>query len=966
MRTTRSSSRAANAAEVPTPASTLAAGTGAKRKPESQADAAKPKLKRARVAKAPSTPQAQASPQEATSSSSDNKETLTAASQEALVPAVLTFSFEDAKRHLISVDHRFEDLFSKMPCKPYEHLERVHPFRALVTSIVGQQISWLAARSVNHKFIRLYDASLPEKPDDYEAHRTPTSFFPTPEQVAKTDIPTLRSAGLSQRKAEYVLDLASRFADGRLSTEKLFNADDEELADMLIEVKGIGAWTVNMFAIFSLRRPDILPVGDLGVQRGLLIWFLSLHSTKHKWGFTPQKVAGASSAKKKTPKSKLASATTADPDELPAFGDAQTTSSSNVLDEDAPTPDISSVPPTTVLEDADDEIPSMPPAFTPSIRKTLDKPGVDEGSSPRPLPDGLTVAVLKSRLDGKKKIKGAFLTPKEMEDITESWKPYRSIATVANMSPELMDSPLSLPPSEPGYSSPIRGHPSPAESDTLKTPFFDIYESGKDGDARISEQRFASSSLPPLPQLFPPTSSPTAKSTGEELFPPIDYGSPMDLDFDEDRDTSFSGFQGHLGNPSSPSSPYGPAPVSIVLSNPSNLNAHPLKTGRIKPSKQVPLNVDATLHSPLFPPGHRLNPHFVRHYQLEDELGSGGYGFVMTAKHRMEGYEVAVKFIVKSKVPDHAWMEDESIGRLPTEVMLLSFIEHENIVKCLDLFEDSLYFYLIQELHGSPWPKAKRAHRASLPASASSTSLAPSTPSLSPSASTSSLPSSVGSSPSFPARELQQPISTPDIHTAIPLITIKASPEIAKPVPCPTYTRRPSHDLFECIEQSEHKRLSEKQARYVFSQVVDAVHYLESQGVTHRDIKDENLVIDRDLKVKLIDFGSAAVTDPNEPPPFYTQFYGTTAYASPEILLKKEYQAPPAEIWTLGVLLSYLLTGSSPFPTAKDAINGRIVLADMASAKISRTAMSLMKRCLDPNPRTRATIEEVKAHRWLA
>ncbi|KAF8070183.1 kinase-like domain-containing protein [Lyophyllum atratum] len=430
---------------------------------------------------------------------------------------------------------------------------------------------------------------------------------------------------------------------------------------------------------------------------------------------------------------------------------------------------------------------------------------------------------------------------------------------------------------------------------------------------------------------------------------------------DIDLDTSFPESIELLGDPQ-----FNPAPISLVLSNPSNLDAHPFRTGKVEPSLHVPLNLDATLHSPLFPSGHKLNPHFVRHYELEDELGSGGYGFVMTARHRTEGYEVAVKFIVKSKVPDHAWMEDEAIGRLPTEVMLLSFIEHENIVKCLDLFEDSLYFYLIQELHGSPWPKAKRNHHASVSTSTSSTSLTPSTPALSPSVSISSLPSSTGSSPTVPHRHLEAPAHQKSQSTStFDISTTMLHPSHMISATRPEFSRRPSHDLFECIEQSDHKRLSEKQARCVFSQVVDAVSYLDSQGVTHRDIKDENLVIDRNLKVKLIDFGSAAVVDPSEPQPYYNLFYGTTAYASPEILLKKEYQAPPAEIWTLGVLLSYLLTGTSPFPTVRDAVNGRIVLADIPGARLSRTAMNLMRRCLDPNSKTRATIAEVKAHRWL-
>jgi hypothetical protein len=124
----------------------------------------------------------------------------------------------------------------------------------------------------------------------------------------------------------------------------------------------------------------------------------------------------------------------------------------------------------------------------------------------------------------------------------------------------------------------------------------------------------------------------------------------------------------------------------------------PLKSTNAEP---IPIATTAQqrdlghFYSEQFPCDHKLNNQFLTHYVLEDELGAGGYGFVMTAKNLSNGSEVAVKFIVKDRVPEHAWMEDEHIGRLPTEVMLLSFIDHENIVKCLDLFEDSVYFYLV-------------------------------------------------------------------------------------------------------------------------------------------------------------------------------------------------------------------------------------------------------------------------------
>lgn len=108
------------------------------------------------------------------------------------------------------------------------------------------------------------------------------------------------------------------------------------------------------------------------------------------------------------------------------------------------------------------------------------------------------------------------------------------------------------------------------------------------------------------------------------------------------------------------------------------------------------------------------------------------------------------------------------------------------------------------------------------------------------------------------------------------------------------------------------------------------------------------------------------VSDPSLPSPYYTLFFGTTAYAASEILLKKPYRSAPAEIWTLGVLLSYLLTGHSPFPTEQDAVDGRIVMRERSgSGKISRAALTLMGRCLEKDPDRRADIDEVRGHRWL-
>jgi DNA-3-methyladenine glycosylase II len=121
-------------------------------------------------------------------------------------------------------------------------------------------VSGAAARSIKDKFVALFnrgnDGQDPAKP----------RRFPTPEEVIQCDLATLRTAGLSQRKAEYIHGLSQKFSTGELSARMLLNASDEELMEKLIAVRGLGRWSVEMFACFALKRIDVFSTGDLGVQ----------------------------------------------------------------------------------------------------------------------------------------------------------------------------------------------------------------------------------------------------------------------------------------------------------------------------------------------------------------------------------------------------------------------------------------------------------------------------------------------------------------------------------------------------------------------------------------------------------------------------------------------------------------------------------------------------------------------------
>jgi DNA-3-methyladenine glycosylase II len=127
-------------------------------------------------------------------------------------------------------------------------------YGALLRSIVGQQLSTKAARSIYGRLTELFGG-----------------HAPTPRQLLAADPERIRAAGLSRPKVAYLRDLAQHVEDGTLELERLPELPDEEVTAQLTAIKGLGQWTADMFLMFHLRRPDVLPVGDLGIRRAVQV-----------------------------------------------------------------------------------------------------------------------------------------------------------------------------------------------------------------------------------------------------------------------------------------------------------------------------------------------------------------------------------------------------------------------------------------------------------------------------------------------------------------------------------------------------------------------------------------------------------------------------------------------------------------------------------------------------------------------
>jgi len=193
-----------------------------------------------------------------------------------LAAAGLTYDPDVACRHLTAADPRLGTLIQRagaftMRPEPAQSL-----FGALVESIVYQQLSGKAAETILGRVIALYR---PRR-------------FPRPVDILETPVERLRAAGLSAAKAAAVKDLATRTLEGTVPTMvQVRRMSDEEIIERLTTVRGIGRWTVEMLLLFRLGRPDVLPLGDLGVRKGFARTFnrrvlldpLVLHRRAERW-----------------------------------------------------------------------------------------------------------------------------------------------------------------------------------------------------------------------------------------------------------------------------------------------------------------------------------------------------------------------------------------------------------------------------------------------------------------------------------------------------------------------------------------------------------------------------------------------------------------------------------------------------------------------------------------------------------
>ncbi len=169
----------------------------------------------------------------------------------------LTYDPKKAARHVRKADPKLAKLMDAVG--PFDLEARGGAFKSLARAIFFQQLAGPAARAIMGRVLASMET-------DEETWYEPSHFLRTTDEQ-------LRAAGLSRQKMVYLRDLADKFESGELTEDDFAHLADDEVIERVTTVKGIGRWTAEMFLMFSLGRPDIMPVADLGVQRGMQITY---------------------------------------------------------------------------------------------------------------------------------------------------------------------------------------------------------------------------------------------------------------------------------------------------------------------------------------------------------------------------------------------------------------------------------------------------------------------------------------------------------------------------------------------------------------------------------------------------------------------------------------------------------------------------------------------------------------------
>ena len=161
----------------------------------------------------------------------------------------------DGINYLSSLDKNLSKFLKQfdVPVLPIEE----DYFWSLTRPVIYQQISGKAAKKISDRYLKLFSKGSKMSPVD----------------VIKIDIEKIQNVGISRQKSGYIKNIANAFDEGLVNEIELHKLSDQEIIDQLVRIKGVGRWTAEMFLIFTLRRPDVFPVTDLGVQKGFQIYY---------------------------------------------------------------------------------------------------------------------------------------------------------------------------------------------------------------------------------------------------------------------------------------------------------------------------------------------------------------------------------------------------------------------------------------------------------------------------------------------------------------------------------------------------------------------------------------------------------------------------------------------------------------------------------------------------------------------